>query len=182
MKAIRQSTLSHRPAQRGAVLVISLLLLLVLTVLAVASMRMTNMQERMAGNTRDVNLALQGAEAALRDGEERLSPLNLVLRPAATSGLNCIFCERTALPVAIADPAEFDWRTQAREYGTAGKDIAELARDPRYKIAEIGFVPDGYVQGQDPPTGRDFYQITSFSSGASDQANVVLQSTIPRRF
>ena len=47
-----------RQRQRGAILVTSLLLLIVLTVLGVAMMRMTNMQERMAGNTRDVNLGV----------------------------------------------------------------------------------------------------------------------------
>ncbi len=61
----------HHPArrERGAILVTSLLLLVILTVLGVAIMKLTNMQERMAGNTRDVNLALQGAEAALRQAE-----------------------------------------------------------------------------------------------------------------
>lgn len=172
-----------RQRQRGAILVTSLLLLIVLTVLGVAMMRMTNMQERMAGNTRDVNLSLQGAEAALRAGEDRLSPLNLTDRPIATSTLGCVFCARNSLPVAIYDPAQFNWKANAIEYGASGtKDITELAVDPRYTIAELGFVPDGYAQGQDPPSGRDFYQITGFSSGATDLTNTVLQSTFPRRF
>ena len=174
---------SPRHRQRGAILVTSLLLLIVLTVLGVAMMRMTNMQERMAGNTRDVNLSLQGAEAALRAGEDRLSPLNLKDRPIATSAAGCQFCARNSLPVAIYDSTQFDWKANAMEYGAAGtKDIAELAVDPRYTIAELGFVPDGYAQGQDPPSGRDFYQITGFSSGATDLTNTVLQSTFPRRF
>lgn len=168
--------------QAGAILVTSMLLLIVLTVLGVTMMRMTGMQERMAGNARDVNLALQGAEAALREGEERLTPALLPSRPLATSTLPCLFCDRVALPVAIYDRNVFDWTTLAREYGTAARDIPELQVDPRYTIAELGFVPDGYAQGQDPPTGRDFYQVTGFSSGASGQANVVLQSTFPRRF
>lgn len=169
--------------QQGAILVTSMLLLIVLTVLGVTMMRMTNMQERMAGNTRDVNLALQGAEAALRAAEDRLSPANLVLRPQATNAAGCVFCGRDALPVAIYDSAVFDWRADAQEYGVAGtQEITELAEDPRYTIAEIGFVPDGYAQGQDLPTGRDFYQITGFSAGASGEANTVLQTTFPRRF
>jgi type IV pilus assembly protein PilX len=175
---------SIRPRrQRGAILVTSLLLLVVLTVLGVAMMRMTNMQERMAGNARDVNLALQGAEAALRAGEDRLSPATLTARPLPTTGVDCVFCARDTLPVAIYDRGQYDWTANAQEYGDPDeKEMADLARDPRYTIAELGFAPDGYGQGQDPPTGRDFYQITGFSSGASDQANVVLQSTFPRRF
>lgn len=176
-------TLVAMPHQRGAILVTSLLLLIVLTVLGVAMMRMTNMQERMAGNTRDVNLALQGAEAALRDGEDRMSLARQPLRPVATGSAGCEICQRDALPVDIDDPAQFDWSANAHEYGVAGtQDIPDLAEDPRYTIAELGFVPDGYAQGQDPPTGRDYYQITGRSTGASGQANVVLQSTLPRRF
>lgn len=171
-----------RRKQRGAILVTSLLLLIILTVLGVAMMRMTSMQERMAGNTRDMNLALQGAEAALRDGEDRLSPVNLVNRPVALAGAGCEFCTRNALPIAIDDPTQFDWTT-AQEYGVDGaQDIDGLAEDPRYTIAEIGFVLDNRLTGQDPPIGRDFYQITGRSTGASGQANAVLQTTFPRRF
>jgi len=53
----------------GAVLIVSLLLLLVLTVLGVVMMQTTRMQERMAGATRDLNMSLQGAESGLRYGE-----------------------------------------------------------------------------------------------------------------
>lgn len=56
--------------QRGAILVIALFMLLLLTVIGLSSMRGTMLQENMAGNLRDSSLALQAAEAALRKGEE----------------------------------------------------------------------------------------------------------------
>lgn len=182
MKTASQFQFSHS-RQRGAILVTSLLLLIVLTVLGVAMMRMTAMQERMAGNTRDLNLALQAAEAALRDGEARLSPLTLTAKPRAQATAGCIYCEATFLPVAIQDATQFNWNT-ALEYGAAGtQDIAGLAEDPRYVIAEVGYVPDTQLIGQnDTLSGRDFYQITARSTGASGQTNTVLQSTFPRRF
>ena len=184
MKRIsRTPAAGTREGQSGAILVTSLLLLIVLTVLGVAMMRMTNMQERMAGNTRDLNLSLQGAEAALRAGEEELSPGEMSERPLATAAADCLICARNSLPVALYDGALFDWRARAQEYGLAGKkEIKELDEDPRFVIAELGYVPDGYAQGQDPPTGRDFYQVTDFSSGATGRTNTVLQSTYPRRF
>lgn len=180
MKIKSIASVSPRSVQSGAILVTSLLLLLVLTVLGITMMRMTNMQERMAGNTRDVNLALQAAEAALRDGEDRLS--KLVVRPNATSGAGCVYCARGTLPIAMADPAQFDWN-DAQEYGVDGaQDIDGLDEDPRFVVEELGFVVDGRAGGQDPLTGRDFYEITSRSTGASGQTNVVLQTTYPRRF
>ncbi|MGQ7959166.1 pilus assembly PilX family protein [Pseudomonas sp. SP16.1] len=56
--------------QRGAILVIALFMLLLLTIIGLSSMRGTMLQENMAGNLRDSSLALQAAEAALRKGEE----------------------------------------------------------------------------------------------------------------
>ncbi|HEY5758074.1 MAG TPA: PilX N-terminal domain-containing pilus assembly protein, partial [Steroidobacter sp.] len=51
--------------QHGAALVISLLLLLIMTLLGLGASQSTRLQERMAGNQRDQELALQAAEAAL---------------------------------------------------------------------------------------------------------------------
>jgi type IV pilus assembly protein PilX len=55
--------------QRGAVLVVALIFLVVMTMLILASIRGTVMQERMASNLYDRSLAFQAAEAALREGE-----------------------------------------------------------------------------------------------------------------
>jgi type IV pilus assembly protein PilX len=62
-----------KPArQRGAILFIALILLLVMTLLILASVRGTVMQERMASNLYDRSLAFQAAEAALREAERWL--------------------------------------------------------------------------------------------------------------
>ena len=55
--------------QRGAVLGIGLLFLLVMTLLGTALMQSTTMQERMAGGVQDRNRALQAAETALNVAE-----------------------------------------------------------------------------------------------------------------
>ena len=47
----------------------ALMFLLVLAVLGVSALNSTVMQEKMVSNTKDVNLAFQAAEAALRDAE-----------------------------------------------------------------------------------------------------------------
>jgi len=54
-------------AQRGAVLVVALLFVMILSMLGVTAMQSTASEERMSGNSRDWNNALQAAEAALRD-------------------------------------------------------------------------------------------------------------------
>ena len=71
MNKTLQRTFRRRPArqrQSGAVLVIALLFLLIITMLGVSSLQSTTAEERMSGNVRDSGNALQAAEAALRDG------------------------------------------------------------------------------------------------------------------
>lgn len=63
----RQTTPRHR--QKGAVLVVTLMILLVVTLLTVSNMRSSVLEEKMAGNTSDRNVAFQAAESALREGE-----------------------------------------------------------------------------------------------------------------
>ncbi|OEO27023.1 hypothetical protein AX279_01700 [Pseudomonas sp. J237] len=67
MKILQQVEFNVR--QRGAVLIVALIMLLILTVIAVSSMQGTSLQETMAGSARDKNLAFQASEAALREGE-----------------------------------------------------------------------------------------------------------------
>ncbi len=67
---IRTDTLPCLPRrQRGATLVTVLVLLLVMTLLGLASIRMTLLEERMSGNLYDRSLGFQAAEAGLREGE-----------------------------------------------------------------------------------------------------------------
>ena len=56
--------------QKGAALTIVLILLLVVTLLGLASTRSSLLQERMSTSMYDRALAFQTAEAALREGED----------------------------------------------------------------------------------------------------------------
>lgn len=62
--------------QTGTALFVGLVVLLILAILAVAVMRMVSMQERMARNLRDQNIAFQAAEAALRVAEALIDSRN----------------------------------------------------------------------------------------------------------
>ena len=58
--------------ERGAVLVISLVLLMIMTILAVTLSQTSTLEQRMAGNARDLDAAFQASEAALRGAEVAL--------------------------------------------------------------------------------------------------------------
>ncbi len=60
-------------SERGAVLIMGLLLLVMLTLISASSIRSTILEERMVGNQRNTNLAFQAAEGALCQGEAALA-------------------------------------------------------------------------------------------------------------
>ena len=59
--------------QRGAVLIMALMFLTLLTLMGVTAMTNSSSQEKMARATRDYNTAFQAAEAALRDAENDIN-------------------------------------------------------------------------------------------------------------
>jgi len=83
--------------QRGVVLLVCLVMLLLLTVIGLASMSASTLQERMAGGARDSNLAFQAAEASLRVGEAYVKQ-----QVAASADPMSLFQEATNCPTVTA--------------------------------------------------------------------------------
>lgn len=167
--------------QRGAVLVVALLMLLVMTVLGVTAMQMSRMEERMAGNSRDINLAFQGAEAGLRDAEERLRVL--IARPTTCAAAPCAIFRMDLLPTDMRSANATWWTTNGREYGVAGtQEVSDTTRDPLEVVEDLGFVADSLTIGHGPQEGRNFYRVTANSTGASDTAQALLESTYSKRY
>ena len=69
-RASLQGGLSTQRHQAGISLFVVLILLLVMSVLGIAVLRSSGMQERMSANMRDRGLAFQAAEIALREAQE----------------------------------------------------------------------------------------------------------------
>jgi len=72
--------------QRGSVLILALTILMVLTVLGISAMSGSNLQERMAGNTRDYEIAFQSAEAGLRAAENYINSISNLNDFSTTGG------------------------------------------------------------------------------------------------
>ena len=60
-------------SQKGIVLMVTLVIVLIVTLLGVSSVQTTNLQVRMSRNARDGRVAFQAAEAGLRVAESLLS-------------------------------------------------------------------------------------------------------------
>lgn len=105
--------------QRGAALVVGLVLLVVVTLVGVGAMQTTTLQEKMAGNLRDSNLSFQAAEAALRhcegilrqDYQFQVASLNLglVATPPQARPLDQIWQLDDPATVLVDGPLVWIW-------------------------------------------------------------------------
>ena len=168
--------------QTGAALIVALIILLLMTVLGLTSMNTVTMEERMAGNLRDLNLSFQGAEAAVRDAEKWLAPLSLE-RPTLCSNPPCATAwQIDTLPDDLSDQTDTWWITNGREYGTEGsQDLSELSEDPRFVIEFVATKTDAVDQGLEPGSARDFYLVTGRAVGGSGNSETVIQTYVAKR-
>lgn len=167
------------PGQRGASLLIVLILLLVMTLLGLAAMRSTLLEERMTANLLDRSLAFQAAEAALREGETIAGAAG-TRAAVPESGCSNGIC---SLPnAAQADrwlTSDFDgWRDGATEVG-------ELAVTPQFFIEYMGDAPTWPgcdlvdESNRSPLCLRPRYRITARSTDEdadASRATVLLQT------
>jgi type IV pilus assembly protein PilX len=165
--------------QRGAVLVTSMLLLLVLTIIGITVMQMSRMQERMAGNSRDINLSFQAAEGALRNAEAHINALSAAPVPCTESPCEIWNGKDYYMGVARADSDWWADNGQAFDL----EDMSGLKEPPQVAIEEIQVVSYGSgAEGEagESGAGRLFYQVTARSTGGSGEAEVILQTTFTR--
>jgi type IV pilus assembly protein PilX len=162
--------------QRGLVLVTSLLMLVVVTLLAVAMFRSFGTDEKIAGNTREKHRALNAAETAEQAAEAWLASGNGV------AAVNCVgpliypasqICNATMQSTNI-DPTVLPWTT-AVSYtaptmvvGPAG--AGTYINPPQYYIAFLGSKTIGL-------NTVSYFQIDAVGYGANANAAAVVETT-----
>jgi len=174
--------------QSGLSLFPALTFLLVLSILGVSILNSTLLQERMASNTKDTNIAFQAAEAGLRDAETDIS-LNItsgtVFSSSCTSGL-CTPPSTWPTPLSTDISNVIDWSNAAltRTYGsnTGAAALPDVAAPPVYvieKLSSLSVGPGGSVGLglQAPNSGGTAYRLTVLATGVRPETRVILQST-----
>lgn len=174
--------LSVASRQRGAVMVVSLVILLIVTMIAVSSMQGTVLQEKMAGNSRDRNLAFQTAESGVREAEIFVDNIVSLGSFNGTGGLY----GRTDVEPDFWDP--MTW-SDATRHVIAGTTYGSY-EFPRYYIkhhttvigTEGAMNMTGY--GDNKGTGDvTVFKITGRATGGStDSAEVIVRSQYGRIF
>jgi len=143
-----------RCLQSGSALIVSLIMLLLISLIGVGSMQGTILQERMASNLHDRNIAFQASERALRVGE------NWLAGSAGSASTN----DR------LEDPESWDGATDAV---TVATNDNQLSADPAYHTGWVSVFCPGLQAGA---ACFDRFAVTSRGQGGTDTSIVILQS------
>jgi type IV pilus assembly protein PilX len=177
--------------QRGAVLFVSLIFLLILTLIGITAARMQTVEERMAQNDDNHQLAVQAAEAALRYGETLLWG-GIYSTPDFAANANGLYQLQTEVQAAAgsSNPAQasivdsINWSspgTQTKAY--AGPGLSDAPTPPQSAQIVIESLPPVARAGDPictPGYGQEqvcsVYRITAHAVGGDSTSAATLQS------
>lgn len=144
-------------AESGSALIVSLVMLLLISLIGISSMQGTVLQERMASNLQDRNIAFQASERALKVGENWL-----VSNPRSA-----------LLNDSLENPAS--WSGGGNDTVTLNTGDEQLASQPQYHVGWLGDYCPPSPEGSLPCYDR--FAVTSRSEGGTSTSVVILQST-----
>lgn len=129
-----------RSGQRGVALVIALVLLIAVTLIGLAGIRGTALQEQMAGNYYDRETAFQAAEAALRLGSDEFRGSQESFWQQQIAGNpDDLDCSQTSCPLNPSGAVgEGLWRSIPAGTTLAGFEALDNANQPQYLVQLMG--------------------------------------------
>jgi type IV pilus assembly protein PilX len=194
--------MNYATHQKGAVLIVSLVMLIIMTLLGISGMNNTVMQERMAGNQRNSTLAFQAAEAALRAAEIAIDttwgsdfPDGDTTGSTANDNHGVFLLNSSALDPDLTNDTEWwaertgaanntFWNnrgTNAYAANTLEFQNGEFLGMPQYIIEKIGYLPLGTcITCGAQCYCEHHYQITARGTGAAGQSESYLRSIYVR--
>ncbi|UZJ44689.1 PilX N-terminal domain-containing pilus assembly protein [Marinimicrobium sp. C6131] len=187
LNEVMQTGATPASNQRGAVLIVGLIMLLLMTIVGLAAIRGSGLQETMAGNMRERNVAFQVAEAGLRVGESRVE--NTEWDASDFDGGIAGFYRDLGIPAnnAFDSPmrawGDDEWDQRAIE---ADLELDDSVQDsPRYLVERVTVLAlDTATQSGScidieclDSVEDEFYRVTARGQSASGTSDAVVQST-----
>lgn len=155
-------------AQKGISLIMALIFLMVLALLGTWAATSSALQERMAGSTRNHDLAFQAAEAALKDAENTLTSWKDGLFDGSEVGL---------LEYDPADPNDLSywrdhtcWPNNVRQVPTG--NLGQVYEMPKYVIQKL----DNSPNPDNPTQPIKNFRVTARGVGGDASAVAILQA------
>jgi type IV pilus assembly protein PilX len=180
---IAQGYAMHR-LHRGFVMVSSLLLLLVVTIMALSMFRGFGIQEKVAGNMREKQRALQAAETAQQYAEQWLInnsatvPVvcNSLLSANALLGQICSNKLWLFVPSVTTVPWIIGNVQVGVTYTPPNMNVAVAAINNSYSAAPTFYISDAGVSA-DPNVPGEVFQIDAVGYGGNSNTAAVVEST-----
>jgi type IV pilus assembly protein PilX len=175
----------HIKPQRGMVLLVALVMVLLMSLVAAASIRGSGLQEAMSGSMRDRNMAFQGAEAALRVAEDTVADTSVPVGEYVNENEDGYFIDLNK-STTIPRPLDWDlndWKTQGLELsGIDNVNSQPFAVTEQLSYSGSAIDTGGGIDfiSQERNTDYQFYRITVRAVGLTENAEVILQSTYVR--
>lgn len=180
---------SRRNTQSGAALVVSLMMLLVMTLIGITAMNTTVLEEKMAGNNRQRQIAFQAASGALRSAEAWLAAnvQTVAQFEALFDGTpDELYWERKPTPGSPLRSIPFEiYDSSAWVAGNSIPPTQSLTtgseRDPRYVVEYMGRVGEPPLDYSSPDSRKYAFRITAIGWGVDDTTSYLAQSTFRMR-
>lgn len=166
--------------QRGAVLIVGLIFLIMLTLLGVAAYMAATMEERMAGNELDRIRSFEAAEASARDCESVLAGFGTL---PSFNGTNGMYTALAATQAQYSDKtSDDDWWKTAANVRVLVPSLPGVALQPRCIIETMPDIEVKSEQLGDPQAKerRAAFRITAVGYGANASASAQIQTTYSR--
>jgi type IV pilus assembly protein PilX len=165
-----------RPRQQGAVLIVGLIMLVVISLMGAVAYGVATQQERMSGNARDKLRAFEAAEASLRDCEAFLS------QPVApTVGAGGVYLANASTATQIWEQVDYTNGTQVRVLGTALPGVALQPACVIEELTRMEVVPENDEQSETKkPKEVTIYRVTAVGFGVRPETTAIVQSSFRR--
>ena len=172
--------------QQGAVLVMSLLMLFVLTLIGVSSINTTTMEEKMSGNARNRHIAFQSAETAIKIAEKFIT--NSVNNPVGQFDNNAGLYSIGQGP-SVQNAIDYGWWYDVlNERVSPSTSNYDVKNNPEYTIEYVGQttqVEATDIEIRSDPSGAQggihTFKITARGTGLTKNSSVVIQSFFGKR-
>jgi len=188
MKPNLSSHNGFRPpySQRGVVLFVALIFLIIMTVIGLAALNNNNLQTRMAFGHAESNASFQAAETALVTGEAWLSAQTAQPSPSCVSPCTdtSLIWPRYGVATPPLDPATIASETWWGNNGRAvGQTVYGVSTQPEYVVEDLGPDNTGSLTTGVGTTYRIYYfQVTGRGYGATAGSRTVVQSVYARGY
>lgn len=187
---LKKDNMQNPYTQQGAVLVMALMMLFVLTLIGVSSISTTSMEEKMSGNTRNRHLAFQASETGARDAERFIADsVNNPVAQFTAGGVGGLYSLGNG--PSSSDAVNPVWWSAGAgnnkiNYTTA---VQNVATPPQYTIEYLGETlqaeaSDIEITGGEGGGARGSihtFRITSRGTGLTNNSVVVIQSHFGKR-